>query len=547
MNSPLTQTLDKGFERTTVLYDPKDIVNSAIEMLCSVKDKIDICADHNAPSSHVELRSVWNAFSELRSKNVKVRFITEITKENISYSKQLMKIVELRHLDEIMGNFGIVDGIEYRASPTSKEGRPPPEYVISTVKTIVEQQQYFFDMLWRKAMPSKERIKEIEQGLEHQFIETIQDPIETQKLCFQLVKSTREEILIVFPTPNEFHRQEQTGIIRLLKELPSTGIRIRILTPMDDRIKQGEQLFKEQNIDIRYIEEILQTKVTMLLVDRRLSLAAELKNDTKDNYYEATGLATYSNSESTISSYASIFESLWRQVDLYDELKIRDIAQKEFINIAAHELRNPIQPILGLSEVLRSKKEEGRKGQEELLDAIIRNAKRLQRLADDVLDAARIGNKSLKLNKERFNLDEILSNAVKDYGNQIEKVIDSKIKITYVHADIFIEADKGRITQVICNLISNAAKFTTEGSITIATERKSSQIVISIKDTGTGIDSEILPKLFTKFATKSETGGTGLGLFISKSIIEAHGGNIWAENNTDGKGATFYFSLPLIR
>jgi signal transduction histidine kinase len=210
-------------------------------------------------------------------------------------------------------------------------------------------------------------------------------------------------------------------------------------------------------------------------------------------------------------------------------------------------LRNPIQPILGLSQVLRSKKEEGRKGQEELLDAIIRNAKRLQRLAEDVLDAARIGNKSLKLNKERFNLDEILSNAVKDYGNQIEKVNDSKMKITYVHADIFIEADKGRITQVISNLLSNAAKFTTEGSIMVSTERKSSQIVISVKDTGTGIDSGILPKLFTKFATKSETGGTGLGLFISKSIVEAHGGRIWAENNIDGKGATFSFSLPLIR
>ena len=397
-------------------------------------------------------------------------------------------------------------------------------------------------------MPAKERIKEIEQGFEHQFIETIQDPIETQKLWFELVKSARQEILIIFPTSNEFHRQEQTGIIKLLKELSSTGIRIRILTHMDDRIKQRAQLFKEQNIDIRYIEQILQTKVTMLLVDRRLSLAAELKNDTKDNYYEATGLATYSNSESTISSYASIFESLWRQVDLYDELKIRDIAQKEFINIAAHELRNPIQPILGLSQVLRSKKEEGRKGQEELLDAIIRNAKRLQRLADDVLDAARIGNKSLKLNKERFNLDDILSNAVKDYGNQIEKVIDSKMKITYLHADIFIEADKGRITQVISNLLSNAAKFTKEGSIRVAAERKSSQIVISVKDTGTGIDSEILPRLFTKFATKSEVGGTGLRLFISKSIIEAHGGKIWAENNIDGeKGATFYFSLPLSR
>ena len=121
MNSPLTQTPDKDIERTTVLYDPKDIVNSAIEMLYSVKDKIDICADQNAPSSHVELRPVWNAFSELRSKNVKVRFITEITKENISYSKQLMKIVELRHLDEIKGNFGIADGIEYKLAQFQKK------------------------------------------------------------------------------------------------------------------------------------------------------------------------------------------------------------------------------------------------------------------------------------------------------------------------------------------------------------------------------------------------------------------------------------------
>ena len=158
----------------------------------------------------------------------------------------------------------------------------------------------------------------------------------------------------------------------------------------------------------------MQTKVTIIVVDRRLSLAIELKDDTKDDSYEATGLATYSNSESTISSYASVFETLWRQVDLYDELKVRDLAQKEFINIAAHELRNPIQPILGLSQVLRSKKEEGREGQVKLLDVIIRNAKGLQRLAEDILDAARIENKSLKLNKEIFNLDDMLSNTIKE-------------------------------------------------------------------------------------------------------------------------------------
>jgi len=407
----------KDIERTKVLYDPQDILNSAVEMLSRVKYRIDTCADYNAPSSHITLKTIWNAYSELKSRGVKVRFITEITKDNMLFSKELMKITELRHLDGIKGNFGIADGIEYRASPTSKEGQAPPEYVISTVKTIVEQQQYFFDMLWMKAVPAKQRIREVEEGLEHQFIETIQDPNQTQKLCFELVKSARHEILVIFSTSNEFHRQERIGMIKLLKDLSAaaTGLRIRILTPVDDMIKKTiVEILKEQQIDIRYLEQSLQTKVTIIVVDRRLSLAIELKDDTKDDSYEATGLATYSNSESTISSYASVFETLWRQVDLYDELKVRDLAQKEFINIAAHELRNPIQPILGLSQVLRSKKEEGREGQVKLLDVIIRNAKGLQRLAEDILDAARIENKSLKLNKEIFNLDDMLSNTIKE-------------------------------------------------------------------------------------------------------------------------------------
>ncbi|MGB7954824.1 MAG: ATP-binding protein [Candidatus Nitrosopolaris sp.] len=112
--------------------------------------------------------------------------------------------------------------------------------------------------------------------------------------------------------------------------------------------------------------------------------------------------------------------------------------------------------------------------------------------------------------------------------------------------DIFIQADKGRINQVISNLLSNAIKFTKEGSITLAVEKKDNnqEILFSIQDTGTGIHPEILSRLFTKFASKSEI-GTGLGLFISKSIIEAHGDKIWGENNPDGRGATFSFSLAL--
>ena len=191
---------------------------------------------------------------------------------------------------------------------------------------------------------------------------------------------------------------------------------------------------------------------------------------------------------------------------------------------------------------------------DEFLSIIIRNAKRLQQLTADILDISKIQTHSLTLKKEQLNLNEMIINATGDYRNQIE--IDgnnqNEIKVMYNNPgqDIFIEADKGRITQVISNLVNNAVKFTKIGTVTVGAEKVKEQdrqqVIISVKDTGTGIDPEILPKLFTKFATKSDKGtGIGLGLFISKSIVEAHGGRIWAENNTDAKGATFTFRLPL--
>ena len=235
----------------------------------------------------------------------------------------------------------------------------------------------------------------------------------------------------------------------------------------------------------------------------------------------------------------------------YDKLKEADKAQKEFINVAAHELRTPIQPVIGLSDILHSKIKDSK--QRELLDVVIRNAKRLQRLSEDILDVTRIESQTLILNKEKFNLNDIISNAIQDHKNEIEKT-NGRLKLLYENDDdeddnIFVEADRTRLSQVISNLIRNAIKFTKEGIILITARKDNSnnnnQVIISVKDTGSGIDQEILPRLFSKFATKSFE-GTGLGLFISKSIIEDHGGRIWAENNADGKGATFSFSIPII-
>jgi signal transduction histidine kinase len=238
-----------------------------------------------------------------------------------------------------------------------------------------------------------------------------------------------------------------------------------------------------------------------------------------------------------------------------EKLKLHDKMQEEFINIAAHELRTPIQPIIGLSEVLRSRKRgdiekvEEQIQHDELLDIIIRNAKRLQNLSEDILDVTKIESQLLLLKKERFNLNQLILSAVADSRNQIareNKDNNIKIELIFGEADIYVEADKNRINQVLSNVLGNAIKFTKEGTITIATEEKEEgdrEVVVAIKDSGTGIDPEVLPKLFTKF-TSSSRGGTGLGLFISRSIIEAHGGRIWTENNKNGKGATFTFSLP---
>ncbi len=242
-----------------------------------------------------------------------------------------------------------------------------------------------------------------------------------------------------------------------------------------------------------------------------------------------------------------------RELEIANEqLRNQEKTQKEFINIAAHELRTPVQPILSLSEVLQSKEEDEEKRR--MVEIISRNARRLQRLTQDILDVTRIESQLLRLNKEKFNLNGLIFSIIEEYKKEIGDNNNSNIKLLFnpieENNNIIVDADRYRITQIISNLLDNAIKFTKEGqgggtiSVNIKKKENDSLAIVDIKDTGSGIDPEIMPRLFTKFASKSFK-GTGLGLFISKSIIEAHGGKIWAENNKDGKGATFSFSLPL--
>src|SRR5215467_12458250 len=708
--------------RIEVLHDTEIIINTYLRILHEANRRWDYFADvRSLLVVPLGFEAIKRAISEAQARGTRLRFISEITQENISYTKEVIEIVELRHLDGVKGNFGVSDSEYIAISTTDTTAEPKsvrtttiPHAVYSNVIEDVQQQRYVFEILWNKATPAEQRIREIddgvqavstriledqdqiiheirrlnyssnrlsvcsaiggmqmgykylfdsymnivdkyrkgegkgmrwninidkenlnlvkvfqkagiqirharnmppmnfgvsdkemagtiekmeggkmsqsflfsneplyidhfnslfeelwengidaivrikaiEEGVDSEGIEIIQDPLEIQKLVFSLIQKANEEILVMYSTANAFHRQERAGKIQLLKEAATKrGVKFRILTPKDELIVETARKLMiaqksqkpNKNISIRYIQPHLQTKVTILIVDRKYSLAIELKDDTKQKSVEAIGLATYSNSQSTVLSYVAIFESLWTQTELYQKLKESEEVKDDFVHIAAHELRAPIQPILGLAEILRSKQTDV--GQDaEYLDVIIRNAKRLQRLTEDILDISRIESKSLDLKKETFNLSEMILNAIADSNNQVAKEPKgTNLKLEFIDPKegIFIEADKNRINQVISNLLSNAIKFTDEGTISITAVPSTNEIVVSITDTGPGIDSEILPRLFTKFATKSRT-GTGFGLFISKSIIDAHDGKIWGKNNCpEGKGATFGFSLPL--
>jgi signal transduction histidine kinase len=263
----------------------------------------------------------------------------------------------------------------------------------------------------------------------------------------------------------------------------------------------------------------------------------------------------------------SLRESLNHLKEVNRKLITKYNNQREFVSLAAHELRSPIMPILGILELLEYEFEESDKKeiklQREHFERLARNTKRLERLASEILDVTKIDDQSLRLNKEYFNLKETVLDLIQDHKRQLEKS-NASMKLLYEFKieeeeeiparqddsspNIFINADKIRINQVIDNLLTNAIKFTEEGTVSISITCKRGKnhtdtIIVRIKDNGTGIHPEILPRLFSKFVTRSNM-GTGLGLFISKNIVEAHGGKIWGVNNTDGKGATFVITLP---
>jgi two-component system, OmpR family, sensor histidine kinase VicK len=700
-------------ETTEILRGAEDTTR-AVVLFFTNASSVSACADSLAPSVAMGVEPIKKCYEDLKIRNVKVRWITEITKDNLSYCRALMQYADVRHLDGIKGNFGVSD-TTYIATATVNKAQPVPELIYSSARSVVEQNKYVFDTLWSKAVLAEDRIKEIEEGVTRPetravkdpigilqntrgmvcrskqysvcsvsdgllyaynysfdtfkevldlhrsgkhtgirwvtniednqdsrlldvvktfmkfgmqirhvktippmsfgisekemvvtvesmqegslnasaifssepafleqfatifeelwnrgidaqdrieeiesetktFIDIIQNSAEIQKRYHALISSAKQQVLLFLPTTTAYRREEKIGIFESLEEAAERGADIRILLPTDEEVeeKTHKKIKLKKGFEVRKIKTTIPTEARskILIIDRKEYLMVELKDNSKETFVEAVGSAIFSNSKSTVLSYVTMFDSLWRQSELYEKLEAHDRIQREFINIAAHELRTPTQAIIGYSELLQNDPGENAA---DMLKSLTRNAYRLQALITNILDVARIEAGTLILDRENLSLNDLISTTIADAQNQV-KASGKRIETSYSHKqiqqqaqemmDIIVYADKDRILQVLSNLLNNALKFTKEGRIAITTEKEDNQVIVKIKDSGSGIDPEIFPKLFEKFASKSQK-GTGLGLFISKNIIGAHGGRIWAENNPDGIGATFAFSLPI--
>jgi hypothetical protein len=315
-------------EMTEVLYGVENIQRRVLEGFSRVEEGNDSCIDPAEIALAIRFDAIWNSFVQLEKKGARLRLITEITADNISYAKKLMELFEVRHLKGIRSNFSIIDKKECLIHSISHEEQPLSHAIVSNSKALVEAQQYLYETLWSKAIPAEKKVKEIEEGIVPEFIDTLSDKDEINTIIRSLSKSTMRELLVILPTVNSFYRFEKEGVIQLLKEEAKRGIKVRMLIPShmtgnnndNSTLKQEkiiiQELIKDPLIQIQHLDKLSNTKLITIVSDTTLSLTIEINNDNSKTTNEAIGLATHSNSESTVLTYVSIFETLWAKTEV---------------------------------------------------------------------------------------------------------------------------------------------------------------------------------------------------------------------------------------
>ena len=606
---------------TRIVESPEEIHALILDITKKSNDGLSNCSTIGGFQMIYEHKALFNAYLNLLSRYKErkaqgsVRWITHIENNNdrIDLIKKFLNLgVEIRHVNNLPPMSFALSNKQFQGTIEKMEqGKMFKSVLYSTEPPYIKHFQLIFEEIWNSSINAEERIRQIKHGIASDHTIVIENPIQSKNFLLKLLEDAKEEIMIIFPSLNSVKRQSKIGLINLLKLKDQQNFRIKILSPNADIVKEIFLLeySKEKgntidNVAIREISGQQEIKSTILIVDKKQLLTFEVRDNTRETFEEATGLATYSTSLPTLLSYISIFESLWTQTEMLDNLRVAnekliesEEMEREFINTAAHELRTPTQAIMGYTEldaeiiddILRTAESfhDGKLKSDTIrlhkhFDAISRNSERLNELINNLLDVARIEShrkNNLQLRKEKLDLIKEINESIRIHLDQ--KIQSKNIKINIINGScddqIWVYVDKSRLNQIINNLLDNAIKFSSRnGKIDITIKENdldpnemymrinktglerddnnnqesrdkkvSRSIFVSITDNGKGISPLVMPKLFEKFTTESDR-GTGLGLYISRNIVEVHGGRIWGFNNKNGVGSTFVFSLPKI-
>lgn len=554
--------------KTRILRGDKNTTNAILRLISQSTTRIDVCCSSKVLSLKIGEELFQKAIVDAKNEGLEFRIIMKITKDNISHCRNLMKIVELRHLDGLKGNFLLNERECVYATSILKEGNTVPHFLYTNTKEFLQQQHDFFDTFWNNSISAQERIRQIEGEIQPHHIDIIRNSKRAESLFVSEVQYAKSEVLIVVNSIDYLKYLAEIGLVDSMINAKSNSANVIILySEQNGGVGVNFDAAQLKTIsdltEYAQIRRISGIQGNILIIDNSKVLA--ISEEVEGNVDNST-FAVFSDNQSLVNNFGALLNALSNEAEILDsiivakdnlanlnkqlaeaneQLKMHDKLQREFINIAAHELRTPIMPIIGYAELLSEdigEDEDKRK----YIEKIINNANRLQRFSEAILDITKIESKILNLKKEKLNLNDLILTVIEDLT--LMKSKNDLIKWRYEpKEDIIVEADRNRLMQVISNLLTNAYNFTKEGLIFITAEKTNDNLAtVSIEDNGSGIDAEIMSRLFSKFATKSEA-GTGLGLYISKSIIEAHGGKIWAENNDshNKKGAIFAFSIPL--
>ncbi len=571
----------------SVVKDENESINQILHFFSTSINKLDICLD----SKNIFLLihpQIKKELLRVKNEGIGLKIITEVNQDNLSVCKDMMKIMDNENFHCLSGiknsfivnerQYAVISGLYDYKNVRTLDGT---KVNLIDNNEVVCQQHSLFDFLWERSLAAKKIIElfdtqKVQDREEKEFLRVITDHDEASETFVGLAKTIRKEALLLLSNSKAMIREYKMGVLQELVDASNNGAEVKIISPFDAENADIVIWLSEQAPNIKILDKD-PTSITVFIVDSERFLKAELKEEDAELFPMAVGFVVYSNSKPTVSAFKSFFNLFWKQSNLNEklrkvneelrkvneELKRTDKAKDDFVNIAAHELRNPIQMMtLSVESLEQELKERGllplndnynsTPSIKDTIFTIVRTTHRLQSLAEVLLDVGR-----LELGVFRLNMDSNvdINNLILDLIKDIDKRYSiSNVKLKYLSLlddkDKLITCDATRINQVIHNLVDNALKFTKEGEITVLAKKEislsnESELLIKVKDTGTGIDEQIKPRLFEKFASNSNK-GTGLGLYLSKNIVEAHGGKIWAENNSDGKGTTFSFTLPIM-